>query len=69
MHTFQQSDGTTTTCDKFMQAPRLKEGYEWVNVSELGSGESIWVERVQVPISDDRIFGYRPDDLLAMQYR
>ena len=69
MNTYIQNDGTVTTC-RFMQAPALKPGYIWINVSRLGAYPMEFLEVVDYSVNPDKtIFGYPEKEFLAKQYR
>lgn len=52
---------------KEMMRAEAKPGYWFVNVARLGERPD-WQERV-APHDSGLLFGHRPSDLLAMQYK
>lgn len=56
------------TSHEMMRAGQTPAGYWWENVAPLGCAPD-WQMRVAPTADAGLIFGYRPSDLLAKQYR
>ena len=69
MHKFIKKCGTAVEVERFMQGPKLSDGYVWHCESELGSGESVWREVVAPYETKGTLFGYEEKAFLARQYK
>ena len=56
------------TSQEMMRSGPLSQGYWWENVSSLGTDPD-WQVRISPHIDSGLLFGRKPSDLLAMQYR
>ena len=69
MNKYIQTTGAIHT-GSFMQAPALKPGYIWLNVSKLGEANQEFIESVDFTgPSPKTLFGYPEKEFLAKQYR
>jgi len=64
VNTFILKTGEKVIVDRFVQGPKLSPGYWWTSVGD----DKVYRETV-APYASDFLFGYRPEELLAKQYR
>lgn len=69
MHKFIKKCGTVVEVERFMQSPKLSDGYVWQWESTLGRGESVWREVVEPHETKGTLFGYDEKAFLARQYK
>jgi len=69
MHKFIKKCGTVVEVERFMQSPKLSDGYVWQCESTLGRGESVWREVVEPHETKGTLFGYDEKAFLARQYK
>ena len=62
MHKFIKKCGTVVEVKRFMQSPKLSDGYVWQCESTLGHVESVWREVVREVVehyeTKGTLFGY-----------
>lgn len=64
-HTFVRKTGEVVTVDRFMQGPRLQDGYEW-----RGTERRTWVETPKKEAEENGdLFGYGKTESLLRRYK
>jgi len=53
---------------KQMMKTTAKPGYIWNNIAPLGEKPD-WIEAVEIPNNDGKLFGYDEKEFLAKQYK
>jgi len=64
MNTFTSKTGVVTRVERFVQAPKLTEGYWWWEI-----GDKCYMEQVKPHAEKENLFGYGVKEFMAKQYR
>ena len=66
MNKFIKKCGTVVEVERFMQGPKLSQGYEWRSEGEF---EKIWREVPMQHCTKGTLFGYEEKSFLRRQYK